>query len=168
MEQQVTTTEKQTGAKVRAALYLTPKVETALVEYTRRHRDRFKTCSQAADHLLARALANPVDEGAESIIAPALISAIEGILRRERDTVRKETEEAVAKQTKQLGNRVAALLVNAGKDAHVGVRLCLNLLEYDLEDPESVKAYYEEAQLAAGKKYSRQGLDRSIEGDGRS
>ncbi len=64
----------------------------------------------------------------------------------------------MVKHTKQLGNPIAALLLSAGKDAHTAVQLCLTLLEYDLEDTERVKAYHEEAQLAAGKKYSRPGL----------
>ncbi len=63
------------------------------------------------------------------------------------------------KHTKALGNRVAALLVNAGKDAHTAVQLCKVLLEYDLEDAERVQAYYEEAQLAAGRRYAKRSGD---------
>ncbi len=181
MEPHVVAPDDHMNTKVRAALYLTPQVETALAEYTRRHCNRFRTSSQAADHLLKCALTTPVDEGMEGIIAPYLRPLVEqsvsrsmaaikqdllqGIEQAVRETTRRETEDAMAKYTKALGNRVAALLVNAGKDAHTAVQLCLTLLEYDLEDKERVKAYHEEAKLAAGKRYNRHGLDRTHNGE---
>lgn len=169
------------GTKVREQIWLSQHVREALIEYTRRHNNRFDTSSQAADHLLKRALTTPVDEGMEGIIAPYLRPLVEqsvsrsmaaikkdllhGIEQAVRETTRRETEDAMAKYTKALGNRVAALLVNAGKDAHTAVQLCLTLLEYDLEDKERVKAYHEEAQVAAGKRYNRHGLDRTHNGE---
>ncbi len=167
--------------KERAQIFLTADEMRALAEYTRMHSGRFETVSQAGAHLIRRALMAQIDEGTEGLLLPsvqhtvqeAVKTQLEGIreewlrsIRQEvRETARRETEDAVAKYTKQLGNRVAALLVNAGKDAHIAVQLCLTLLEYDLEDKERVKAYHEEAQIAAGKRYNRQGLDRANNGE---
>ncbi len=164
-----------TQTKSRMTVFLSPATEMALAEYARRQRNRFDTCSQAADHLLKRALTTPVDEGMEGIIAPYLRPLVEqsvsramdaikkdllhGIEQAVRETTRRETEDAMVKHTKALGNRVAALLVNAGKDAHIAVQLCLTLLEYDLEDKERVQAYYEEAKLAASKRYAKRSVE---------
>ncbi len=161
--------------KVREQIWLSQHVREALIQYTRRHNNRFGTSSQAADHLLKRALTTPVDEGVEGIIAPYLRPLVEqsvsramaaikkdllhGIEQAVRETTRRETEDAMVKHTKALGNRVAALLVNAGKDAHIAVQLCLTLLEYDLEDKERVQAYYEEAKLAASKRYAKRSVE---------
>ncbi len=167
--------------KVRAEVFLDPRVELALQEYTRLHKVRFENSSQAANHLLQRALVSRIDEGTEVLLLPSVQHSVQEAVKTQLDTIReewlrsirqevretarRETEDAVAKYTKQLGNRVAALLVNAGKDAHIAVQLCLTLLEYDLEDKERVKAYHEEAQIAAGKRYNRQGLDRANNGE---
>ncbi len=175
------TTPVDTAKRIRTQLYLPQDVELALAEYMRKHGSRFESVSAAGSHLIRRALMAQIDEGTEGLLLPsvqhtvqeAVKTQLEGIreewlrsIRQEvRETARRETEDAVAKYTKQLGNRVAALLVNAGKDAHIAVQLCLTLLEYDLEDKERVKAYHEEAQIAAGKRYNRQGLDRSNNGE---
>ncbi len=71
-----------TQTKSRKTVFLSPATETALAEYTRRQSNRFDTCSQAADHLLKRALTSPVDEGMEGIIAPYLQPLVEQSVSR--------------------------------------------------------------------------------------
>ncbi len=173
-------TPVDTGKRIRTQLYLSQDVELALAEYVRKHGSRFESVSSAGAHLLRRALVSEIDEGTEAMLLPSVQRTVQkaisgeletireewlrSICREVRETIRRETEDAMVKHTKALGNRVAALLVNAGKDAHVAVQLCLTLLEYDLEDIERVKAYHEEAQLAAGRRYNRHGLDRTANG----
>lgn len=155
-----------TQVKTRKTIFLSPNIEVALADYAHKHRARFETDSQAADHLLGRALTADLGEGAEAQLLPAVQRTVQAALRQElprereellrgiRETARRETEDIIAKHTRSLGNRVAAMLVNAGKDAHTAALLCKLLLEYDLEDEGRVEAYWQEAQLAAGKRYS--------------
>jgi hypothetical protein len=80
---------------------------------------------------------------------------VAAVVEAVRETVRRETEDAVKKHTRALGNRIAAMLVNSGKDAHTAAQLCKILLEYDLEDTERVEVYWREAQEAASARYTR-------------
>jgi hypothetical protein len=59
--------------KQRTVLYLTAETAHALGEYLRLHRARFRSRSDAAEHLLRRALAGALAEGVEDLLAPAIV-----------------------------------------------------------------------------------------------
>ncbi len=85
------------GTKVREQIWLSQHVREALIEYTRRHNNRFDTSSQAADHLLKRALTTRVDEGMEGIIAPYLRPLVEQSVSRSMAAIKKDLLHGISK-----------------------------------------------------------------------
>jgi len=142
--------------KTRTDLYLSRTTETALREYVRCHHDRFRTTSQAAEHLLARALMSPVDEGRESLLVPHLARAV-------RETVREEVAAQVYPLLDRQSHRLAMLLVQSGKDAYRAARIAEVALGHLLADPVRAAQVAEEARLQAGGRYRPGG-----HGDGES
>ncbi len=132
--------------KTRTDLYLSRTTETALREYVRCHHDRFRTTSQAAEHLLARALMSPVDEGRESLLVPHLVRAV-------RETVREEVTAQVHPFLDRQTHRLAMLLVQSGKDAYRAARIAEVALGHLLADPAHAARVAEEARLQAGARY---------------
>ncbi len=104
--------------------------------------------------LLLPAVLRTVQEAVKNKLTTRELQLLAGI----REATKQETEKAMSKHTKALGNQILTLLLSTGKGSHTAVQLCLILLEYELDDKERVKEYHEEAQIAAGKKYSRRGL----------
>ncbi len=133
-------------AKTRTDLYLSRETETALREYTRHHRDRFPTTSQAAEHLLTRALISPVDEGREALLVPHLAHAVRAIVREEVIT---QMHALLERQS----HRLAMLLVQTGNDAYRAARLAEVALGHLLGDPARAARVAEEAALQAGARY---------------
>ncbi len=138
------------GRKQRSQLYLDAATEQALVEYTRRHRDRFRTTSQAADHLLRRALVADLDEGQEGLLLPELTVAVR---RAVREVVAREIRERIDRQA----DRLAALLVTAGKDTSRAASLAAAILTAQLGEGRAA-AIVEDAELRAGARYRRRSL----------
>ena len=136
--------------KRRSEFYLDAATEQALVEYARRHRDRFKTTSQAAEHLLRRALVADLDEGREGLLLPAITTVVR---RAVREVVGREVRERIDRQA----DRLAALLVAAGKDTARAAALATALLEAQVGEGRAAGSA-EDAELRAGARYSRQGL----------
>ncbi len=58
--------------KARHTVFLSPATEAALTEYRTRHGGRFRSASEAIDHLLTRALLGALSEEAEGLLAPAI------------------------------------------------------------------------------------------------
>ena len=139
------------GRKRRSELYLSVEVEAALVEYARRHHDRFRTTSQAAEHLLRRALLAEVDEGTEGLLAPL-------VERRVEEAAARAIADEVAPLLRAQTNRLAGLLVRSGKDALGAYTLATALLEQVTGDPARARRLAEEARLRAGAAYTARGL----------
>ncbi len=137
--------------KRRTELYLSAEVETALAEYTRRHGGRFRSTSQAAEHLLRRALLADVDEGLEGLLAPL-------IERRVAEAAARAVEERVAPLLQAQSNRLAALLVKSGKDALTAAEIGVALAARVTGDRAVARRIAEEARLKAGPAYTRAGL----------
>ena len=135
--------------KIRTDLYLSRATETALREYARRHHDRFPTTSQAAEHLLTRALTSPVDEGHEILLVPHLTRMV-------RDTVREEVTTQMHALIERQSHRLATLLVQSGNDAYRAARLAEVALERLLNDPARAARIAAEARLEAGARYRPQ------------
>lgn len=139
--------------KRRSEIYLTAETELALAEYARRHRDRFRTTSQAVEHLLRRALLGELDEGIEGLLAPT-------IERRVEEAAARAVEARVAPLLRAQTDRLAALLVSSGKDARSAYGVGVAILEWVTGDKAGAQRLAEERRLAAGQRYTRQGLAR--------
>jgi len=136
----------------RTVLYLRTATAVALADYWGRHGGRFRSRSDAADHLLARALAGSLDEGAEALLAPALVTAV-------RAAARREIEDGVGVLLERQSNRLATLLVQSGNDAYRAARLAEVALGHLLGDPARAARVAEEARGAAGARYRAKGRD---------
>lgn len=128
-------------------LYLKPETELALLEYQRLHKDRFKTTSQAADHLLQRALASPVTEGQEDILLPAIRQAV-------RETVRKETQKMLDSKFDAQTDRIIGVLVKAGKFAAAGLEMGTTVIGRLTGDHQRARQDYKDALHRAGVEFS--------------
>jgi len=144
-------------AKQRTVLSLSPETVCALGEYQQRHRERFRSPSAAAEHLLRRALTTEIDEGTEGLLVPVLARAVE-------EAAARAVEARVAPLLKGQTDRLAGLLVRSGKDALSGYGVGVAILERLTGDREGARRLAEEARLAAGPAYTARGL-RGAAGD---
>ena len=138
------------GRKERTVLFLSPRTKAALAEYQRLHRARYRSTSEAADHLLERALVGALDEGVEGLLLPAIERAV-------RAAVRPEVAERVGEQIDRQSHRLAGLLVASGKDAYRAAGFGRALLERQAGRGQA-EAIARDVDLGAGARYSRQGL----------
>jgi len=145
--------------KGRIEVYVDAATEIALREYACRHRDRFPSVSRAAAHLLGHALSAGLDEGVEGLLAPTIVRVV-------REATRREIEDGVGALVERQSNRLAALLVGSGKDAHRAARMTEVALGHLLADPARAAQIAEEARLQAGARYrpGSQG-DGAVSGD---
>jgi len=132
--------------KQRTVLYLTAETAHALGEYLRLHRACFRSRSDAAEHLLRRALAGGLDEGVEDLLAPTIVRVV-------REATRREIQDGVGVLVERQSNRLAALLVGSGKDAYRAARIAEVALGHLLADPVRAAQIAEEARLQAGARY---------------
>ncbi len=138
------------GRKERTVLFLSPRTKAALAEYQRLHRARYRSTSEAADHLLERALAGALDEGLEGLLLPAIERAV-------RAAVREEVAAMVEPRIERQSHRLAGLLVASGKDAYRAAGLGRALLEQQVGRGQA-EAVARDVELGAGARYSRQSL----------
>jgi len=138
--------------KEKTILYLDTATVQALTDYARRHARRVRSKSDAADQLLQRALTGDMDEGTERILAPMIAEIV-------RETARREILDQIAPLLDRQSNRLAALLVQSGKDAHRAARIVETVLAEVTGDAQGAARLSEEARLRAGAQYSRRGLD---------
>ena len=138
-------------AKQRTVLFLSPETERALTEYARLHRRRFRSTSEAAEHLLQRALLGQVDEGAEGLLVPLLRQVVQ-------ETTRRELHDQLAPLLRAQTDRLAGLLVRSGKDAFSAYGVGVAVLERLVGDRARALAIAEEVRLRAGPQYTRPGL----------
>ena len=139
------------STQVSPALYASPATARAMADYQRRERRRFPSVSAAGDHLLGRALQGELDEGMEGLLAPLLERAV-------REATREEVADAVKRLLERQTNRLAALLVQSGKDAHRAAGLGLALLERQTGDRGRAAEIARDVELRAGARYSRAGV----------
>lgn len=133
--------------KQKTVLYLRPEIAMGLVEYQRRHRERFGSASAAVDHLLARALTAAVDEGAEGLLVPDLQRAV-------RETTRREIQEQVLPLIERQTERLAGLLVRSGKDAAGAFGVGAVILERVLGDAARAREIAADVRLRTGAQYA--------------
>ena len=138
------------GRKERTVLFLSPRTKAALAEYQRLHRAQHRSTSEAADHLLGRALAGALDEGVEGLLLPAIERAV-------RAAVREEVAATVEPRLERQSHRLAGLLVASGKDAYRAAGLGRALLEQQVGRGRA-EAVARDVDLRAGARYSSQGL----------
>jgi len=138
--------------KEKTVLYLNATTVQSLTDYVRRHARRVRSKSDAADQLLQRALTGDLDEGTERILAPIIAEIV-------RETARREILDQIAPLLDRQSNRLAALLVQSGKDAHRAARVAEMVLAHLTGDAQGAARLSEEAQLRAGAQYSRRSLD---------
>ena len=110
--------------KGKLVIYVSAETEASLREYQRVHSRRFKTMSQAADHLLGRALSSPVDEGRDQALAPAIREAVVEACAEANEELRRELKGELDRHT----NRLASLLVKVGIGAFSAVRIGRHVL----------------------------------------
>ena len=143
--------------KRRREVFLTAETDLALAEYARRHRDRFRTPSQAAEHLLRRALIGEVDEGMEGLLVPVLERAGEAAAARAVET-------RLAPLLRAQTDRLAGLLVKSGKDALSGFGVGVAILERLTGDRTTAQRIAADARLQAGPAYTARALAGGREG----
>lgn len=143
-------------AKHKTILYLSAATRLALAEYQRRHQRRFRSTSQAAEHLLGRALTGELDEGMEGLLAPLIARAV-------REATREQVADGMKLLLDRQTNRLAALLVRSGKDALSAYWLGVALAEEVIGDKATAQRLARDAKLKAGPAYTRQGLARDGE-----
>ena len=141
------------ATKGRHVIYLTPATAAALADYRARRRGRFESVSETVEHLLQRALQGELDEGLEGLLAPV-------IARRVEEAAGRAVEAHVAPLMKAQTDRLAALLVAGGKDARSAYGVGVAILERVTGDQGRARRLAEEHRLAAGRRYTRQGLAR--------
>ncbi len=137
--------------RARREIYLTAETDLALADYARRHRARFRTTSQAVEHLLRRALTGEVDEGVEGLLAPT-------IARRVEEAAARAVEARVAPLLAAQTDRLAGLLVRSGKDALGAYGVGVAILARLTGDAAAARRLAAEARLAAGPAYTARGL----------
>lgn len=140
-------------AKQKTVLYLNPELAWALREYQRRHRERFRSVSAAADHLLQRALADPVDTGLDDLLAPVIAR---GVRDAAAGAVAGQLVPLLTAQTERLAGLLVRMdrdCVAAGKDAATAASLIETVVAHLLG--ERVRDIAADARLRAGATYAR-------------
>ena len=147
------------GRKERYTVNLSTATAAALTDYKARRRSRFTSVSEAADHLLQRALIGEVDEGLEGLLVPLLE-------RRVEEAAARAVEERVAPLLKAQTDRLAGLLVKSGKDALSSVGVGVAILERLTGDRATAQRVAAEARLQAGPAYTAPALRGREQGEG--
>ena len=120
-------------------LYVEAETAMALTNYLRRHADHFGSRSDAADNLLRHALTNIGEMDARRVGEEAMRAAIAPLLAG-------------------YAERIAALLMQSGKDAHRAVQLGEALAAHLLPSEHEAARIAEEARLRATARYTRRDL----------
>ncbi len=136
--------------KAKLGVLISAETDAALRDYARRHG---MSIGEATDKLLGRALFGSLDEGTEAMLLPEIRKAVRQETARE---VRDQTNHLLNAQT----NRIAVLLVTAGREAAAAHRLAYEVLDYLTSDPQYAQERDKEAMLAAGKRFTGQHLAR--------
>ena len=147
------------ATKLRHNIYLSREVSAALGSYYERQRDRFRSLSEAVEHLLRRALFRAVSEEEDELLAPAVAAAV-------RQAQRDHLQAVLRVQTE----RIASLLARTDQDALAAAReaasavgVAAEVLAVVTGDPARAQAVADEALLRAGAKYARR-AERAREG----
>lgn len=122
--------------KAKTTLYLHTETVHALTMYLENHAPQLRSKSDAVDYLLRRALEHATDEGTEQAIAITVRDEIATLLDRQ-------------------SNRIAALLVQSGRDAHRAAQMVEALSAQLLDDTYEAARLAEEARLRASAHYTR-------------
>jgi hypothetical protein len=131
--------------------------DTAVRDYARRHGI---SDAEAANRLLERALWGELDEGTQAMLAEGVYAAAARAARRE---ILDQMPALLAAQT----DRLAGLLVLAGRDAAEAATLAQDALAAVTGDVARAKERAENARLAARARYTREGIKRELGGGGR-
>lgn len=123
----------------KTTLYLRSETVQALSDYLHRHAPHLRSKSDVVELLLCRALQDTADARGER-------AAVEG--------VRDEIVSYLAQQS----DRLAALLLQSGKDAHRAAQMVELLSARILDDTHAAARLAEEARLRAGARYTRRDL----------
>jgi hypothetical protein len=126
-------------------------------DYARRHG---LSDAEAANRLLERALWGELDEGTQAMLAEGVYAAAARAARRE---ILDQVPVLLAAQT----DRLAGLLVLAGRDAAQAAALAQDTLAAASGDAGRAKERAEEARLAARARYTREGIRREVGSGGR-
>lgn len=135
-------------SKVRRVAYLSHELDKALIDYARRHG---MNVSVAAECLLQRALFGSLDEGTEAMLVPEIRKAVAHAAGR-------EIRESVTRLLEVQSNRLAALLVTAGRDAYVARKLTRDCLADLTDDAAAADDRENDALLKSRARYTREGL----------
>lgn len=121
--------------KRKVVVYLSAETENALAEYRRVHSRRFGTVSQAADHLLGRALSSPVSEGVDGALAPAIREAVLGACAEATEQMRRELRADLDRHTNRLASLLAKVGIAAGAAQRLGRHALYHLRWRDADKP---------------------------------
>ncbi|MDP9379602.1 MAG: hypothetical protein M3Q29_05520 [Chloroflexota bacterium] len=116
-------------------LYLSAETDNALREYQRVHGHRFANLSQAADHLLARALSGPIAEGVDTRLAPAIREAVLEACLEANDRLERELKGDLDRHTNRLASLLVKVGIIAGAAARIGRHAVYHLRWRDADRP---------------------------------
>ncbi len=138
-------------AKLKLEVYVDQDLYVAVHEYHRLHPRRFRSLSEAAAHQLRRALCTP--EGQDDLIADRLDAAV-------RKSVRSEVEAVLDEKLKEQTNRIAALLVKAGKYSYSAYAVATTALGHITKNPDAARAHAKQTFESSGEHFSREAFER--------
>ncbi len=134
--------------KIRNTVYIDAEIDTALRDYARRHK---LSTAEATNQLLRRAIFGALDEGTEAMLVPEVRKAV-------REAAGREIREHVTRLLEAQTNRLAALLVTAGRDAFTARKLVRDCFEELTDDPKGADERENDAWLKSRTRYTREGL----------
>ncbi len=136
--------------KGKLVIYVSAETEASLREYQRVHSKRFATMSQAADHLLSRAMSSPVDEGRDQALAPAIRDAVLQAVIEGNERLEREVKGQLDRQTNRLAGMLAKVGVTAGMAARLGRSAVFRaILAQNLVDSDAANSMAAEAEASA-------------------
>lgn len=127
--------------KGKLVIYVSAETEASLREYQRVHSRRFGTMSQAADHLLSRAMSSPVDEGRDQALAPAIRDAVLEAVAEANERLERELKGELERHTNRLASLLVKVGITAGAAARIGRHAVYHLRWRDSDKPGNEAAW---------------------------
>ena len=137
-------------AKLPQKVYLQPETIRAVEEYQARHRDRFRSLSEAYEHLVRRALLGDIREEQETLLVPEVARAI-------RETLATQVPPAVAAQVRTATAPLVRLAAGALAESAVSRELLAELIGLVAGDPDRAERALAEALRRARERLGEAG-----------
>jgi hypothetical protein len=134
--------------RMRNTIYLDRDVDIALRDWADR---KGYSMSEASNILLRHALFDSLDEGTQAMLVPEISKAV-------REAARREIQENMSRLLGAQTDRLAGLLVTAGRDAYTARKLARDILDENTGSTQWANDREQDALLASRRRYTREGL----------